>query len=533
MTLLLYFIILLVLHESILTAYSNVNDMLSRLLVNDFFINSYYLLWTSFWYLPTFLLISFSVTLINSSKNGVGYTWLAAGLFFVVVSLHYQNLNLYNYLADNCSMNFNTLLSNSVNKFHPALFYITLFHLLASLQLFLLNRKYKYSPNSNLALNACVGNSLTSVIVFTLFLGSWWALQEGSWGGWWNWDPSEVFGLFAMLYYLYTLHKLQKTSNYSIIASYLKILTQLVFITYIFIQLNFDLVSHNFGTKVDQFIDTSQNFLVLTASLVILITLTVNHLLCELSVNAAMSPRYTTQPNKSVLVWYASVAFALSLILLSSFSLLINDFLWKLLAVNILNSTKFTYFYTSLLITLVLIRSWSTQSYTALWLIYILYFGKEVLVLSIVPALSRVNLFHVSIVSLLFVMLSESNQSISLWEVLYENVSYVQSHTVYDVSTPFISLNNFMIEQLYSILTNSKVSELVWNFTWTASSNENHSFLHVIMPDLLTQSLYAGNGLSNYVINVLDFCISTSNFTLVLLLVAVRYLLKTCKLITS
>ena len=528
-----YFTSLLILHESTSITYSNINDTLSRLLTNDFFINSYYLLWTSFWYLPTFLLVSFSIVLVNSSKNGVGYVWLVTGLFLVLVSLHYQNLNLFNYFLDNCSINFNTLLSNSVNKFHPALFYITLFHLLASLKLFLLNKQRYYTLNLNLAYNAFIGNSFILIIIFTLFLGSWWALQEGSWGGWWNWDPSEVFGLFVMLYYLYTLHKLQKISTYPILAFYLKILTQLVLVTYIFIQLNFDLVSHNFGTKIDQFIDTSQNFLVLTVSLTGLTVLAARHLVHSLTTSEVISSWYTARSQKSVLIWHIFTALILTFILLSSFSLLINDFLWKLLAINIFNSTKFTYFYTSLLITIVLIRSWGVQPYTLLLPLYLIYFSKEALIVLVIPAVTKLNLFHVGLVSLLFIMLSESNQSTSFWEVLYENVSYVHSNTTYDVSTSFISLNNFMIEQLRSTLTNSKASELVWNFTWTASSNEGHNFTHTITPDLLTQSLYAGNGLSNYMINVLDFCISTNNLMLTLALVAMRYLLKTRKLIIS
>lgn len=500
---------------------------------NDFFINSYYILWTSFWYLPTFLVISFSVTLINSSKNAVGHVWLIIGLVLVVVSLHYQNLNLYNYVIDSCGVNFNTLLSNSVNKFHPALFYITLFHLLVSLQLFLLNNQYRYNLNLNLTYNMFVSNSLILVIIFTLFLGSWWALQEGSWGGWWNWDPSEVFGLFVMLYYLYTIHKSQKISSYPILTFYLKTLTNVVLITYVFIQLNFDLVSHNFGTKIDQFIDTSQNFMVLTAALVILIAAVISYLLRGLIVFTITSSSHTKYLQRSVLIWHLSLMLILSFILLSSFSLLINDFLWKLLTINIFNSTKFTYFYTSLLITVILVRSWDSQLFVILFPMFTAYVNKEVLVLLVIPTITRINLFHLGLVSLLFVMLSESNQSVSFWEILYENASHAEAQVVYDMAAPFISLNNFMVECLFNVLSNNKTLESIWNFTWTASSNENHSFSHSITPNLLTQSLYSGNGLSNYVINVLDFCITTTNLMLVILLITLRYLLKTRKLIMS
>lgn len=509
------------------------HDTLSRLFMNDFFVNSYYLLWTSFWYLPTFLVVSFSLLLVNASKNGVGYFWLFIGAILVLISIHYQNLNLFNYMLDNCGSNFNTLLSNSVNKFHPALFYLTLFPLLTSLYLFVLSRHYKYGLNSNLIHNSCWSNWLIVVIIFTLFLGSWWALQEGSWGGWWNWDPSEVFGLFVMIYYLYTLHKLQQVSTYPIMTFYLKILIQLVLLTYVFIQLNFDLVSHNFGTKIDQFVDTSQNFLVTTVFLILLVTLNSNQLLKQLTSVLVVSAWQTLHDEKPVRLWHISLVAVIVFILLSSFSLLINDFLWKLLTINILNSAKFTYFYSSLLIVILLIRVWGAQALALLLPTYLIYFNKEGLIILIPLMLSKLGALHATLLSLLFVMLSESNQSTSFWEILYENASYAQESLSYDIGLPFVALNNFMIENLLVVLANGTTIESVWNFIWTASSNEGHSFLHSITPNSLTQSLYSGNGLSSYVINVLDFSISTSNLLITLVLVMMSHLLNSSKLITS
>jgi hypothetical protein len=82
-----------------------------------------------------------------------------------------------------------------------------------------------------------------------LALGSWWAFQEGTWGGWWNWDSSEVFGLEFFLLILYVTHTYWKSSD--LLAWSISISCQFlaVLITYFFIQLNFDLVSHNFGVK--------------------------------------------------------------------------------------------------------------------------------------------------------------------------------------------------------------------------------------------------------------------------------------------
>lgn len=532
-TTLLYLILLLTLHESVITGYSNVNDTLSRLFMNDFFVNSYYILWTSFWYLPTFLIVTFSLLLLNLTKNGLGYTWLVIGVILIIISIHYQNLNTYNYLIDNCSSNFNVLLSNSVNKFHPALFYATLLHPFTMLQMSLTNSRRKYTVNQSLLHNTLVSNALTPVIIFTLFLGSWWALQEGSWGGWWNWDPSEVFGLLVMLYYLYILHKLQKFTNQPVLVVYLKILTQLILAAYVFIQLNFDLVSHNFGTRVDQFIDISQNFLVTVLFISTLIVMTVYRLSRELTKTSIIFDHSATRKNNFTLVWHALITLILVFILLSSFSLLLNDFLWKLLTVNVFNSSKATYFYTSLLITAVLIRSWSPQAYMSLLFVYISYLSKEVIILLLIPEVAVNSILHVTLITLLLVMLSESNQSTSLWGVLYESISHVQPSLVYDIGLPFMSLNNFMTELSFTTLSNSKVLESVWNFSWTASSNEGHSFLHTITPNILTQLLHSGNGLSSYMINVLDFSISVTSAIVIYTLLLIYYVLRVPKLITS
>jgi heme/copper-type cytochrome/quinol oxidase subunit 1 len=88
-------------------------------------------------------------------------------------------------------------------------------------------------------------------------------LQEGSWGGWWNWDPSEVFGLLTLLFFISRIHKVFSKQNFS--KNVLNDLTFFVilFQIYFFTQLNFDLVSHNFGTKIDNFIDNTNLYTLL------------------------------------------------------------------------------------------------------------------------------------------------------------------------------------------------------------------------------------------------------------------------------
>jgi hypothetical protein len=89
----------------------------------------------------------------------------------------------------------------------------------------------------------------TFLIIIALYLGSWWALQEGSWGGWWNWDISEVFGLLIFYKITVILHsKLYWSSRY--FNYWYSYIASVIFITfYLIMQINFELSAHDFGFK--------------------------------------------------------------------------------------------------------------------------------------------------------------------------------------------------------------------------------------------------------------------------------------------
>ena len=94
-------------------------------------------------------------------------------------------------------------------------------------------------------------------IVIALYLGSWWALQEGSWGGWWNWDSSEFFGLIIMYLLLFFFFH-SKLPLKTVYISYYFILNSLLylFIFFLLLQLNFSIISHNFGFRSLKFLNT-------------------------------------------------------------------------------------------------------------------------------------------------------------------------------------------------------------------------------------------------------------------------------------
>jgi len=97
----------------------------------------------------------------------------------------------------------NTLLINPIDFIHPPILYIVIiYNLLIYLQM-LLNKPTTWFFQTlffNLSFLA-VRLSIT-----TLLLGSWWAMQESSWGGWWVWERSENFLLLLTILYLKNIH---------------------------------------------------------------------------------------------------------------------------------------------------------------------------------------------------------------------------------------------------------------------------------------------------------------------------------------
>lgn len=227
-------------------------DTVTRLFDNDFYINRFYFFWTNFFYLYYFIVIVilslYSYQWIHTRLNMV-FIILSVGLFYFMSTTNYW-FNAFN-VHNMDSELLNPLLINSINKFHPFLFYIATFwsliYYFKFTSLFLYFSKSQYYSY----LSLCMLN----ILIFTLFLGSWWALQEGSWGGWWNWDPSEVFGLVVMSSYLFNLHSNTGVffkKRYSLISLTVNIL---ILTFYLIIQLNFDFVSHNFGTRTAVFVN--------------------------------------------------------------------------------------------------------------------------------------------------------------------------------------------------------------------------------------------------------------------------------------
>lgn len=152
------------------------------------------------------------------------------------------------FILDNYKANF--LLGNKVNKVHPFLFYISFIVFLIKPSS-LTPQKFQITYLQILFSLWCTYAFFT--LALSLYLGSWWALQEGSWGGWWNWDASEVFGVFLFYILMRGCHLSLYTFSFFNLTYFFMFCLIYVSLYYFSMQLNFMLVSHNFGFRKKYF----------------------------------------------------------------------------------------------------------------------------------------------------------------------------------------------------------------------------------------------------------------------------------------
>jgi cytochrome c biogenesis factor len=240
---------------SFFSGYSSLYDLNTRVSINDAYLGTYYFWWTNMTYLPFFFFLTL-LAILSSAPTQLGVRRLF--LVWVALLLIYP-LELYDYISANLNLTtplyhtygLNTLLTNVLNRYHPFVFYTSVFILAQVIWAKLISStRLRYFETAGLDLHYKQLSWLGILInLLALWMGSWWALQEGTWGGWWNWDSSEVFGLLLSLILLNFTHS-RADYSYRPYTYYKAIyLLNSFIISYFFIQLNFELVSHNFGSK--------------------------------------------------------------------------------------------------------------------------------------------------------------------------------------------------------------------------------------------------------------------------------------------
>jgi len=262
--------------------------------------------------------------------------------FYCLEVLDFIVFNWQSSILNTSLLQFNTLLVNNLNKIHPFLFYSGTFLVFNTL---LLTNLFKpvsihFLATYQLKQTSKVLLPTLTISLIALFLGSWWAVQEGTWGGWWNWDPSETFGLLFFLYVLVNLHTTYFLEDFFKLNKKNKFMVYVLILSYFFIQLNFDLVSHNFGVKFFYFFNNKLFFyLIILLTLVYLIWSTLKSILLNHS-NLILPSRRLRR--NLTLNWFRnwvtfSVQSLITISLLVSFFILFNYFIWNFINFNLFN----------------------------------------------------------------------------------------------------------------------------------------------------------------------------------------------------
>ena len=311
--------------------------------INDAFLGTYYFWWTNLTYLPAFFFILI-LACLSPYFNRVNISlWLLGCIIFTIYPtelLDYLVINASDKIHEYSDYGLNILLSNTLNRYHPCVFYISVAALFSSLIHHFRFDFHILAQTASFTRPTHIHTSELFVPVLNflaLWMGSWWALQEGTWGGWWNWDPSEMFGLLGGLLGLAFFHS-RKTLLNPLVSLHRTLLAAIVFIsTYFFIQLNFDLVSHNFGSKFFFFFNNNLFFL----EIISLGSVFGLYVLWNTFISHKNSINWIDTTNKAPQTLYlypkSSILVLIALWFIWSYKQLLNYFLWNFFELNTLN----------------------------------------------------------------------------------------------------------------------------------------------------------------------------------------------------
>lgn len=494
-------------------------DFFSRSYTNDFFTNTYYILWTNFSYLYIFVftylfIIMVSCSRLGSDKSLVVVTTVLLSLL-VISNLTYWHLNVYLSTVNIYGSNSNKLLTNSINKYHPFLFYVGSLNVL----LYFLGLKRVFFNKSNFHLTTLIlsirKSSLWLILLFfTLFLGAWWALQEGSWGGWWNWDPSEVFGLVITYSYLYVIHTPKSLNRLYWLLNSLKALSLFYLSVYFLIQLNFGLVSHNFGTRIDWFANSDHTYLLLLTLMSLFLLKTCLFLTKQFK-NSLLIFNNLNRKNMKLYSYGSSgtdFRFLLyGLIYLQSslaFIYIINDLLWKIFLINMFNnfqlfSIKLTIIYILAFFSLKLFN----LGHFHLLLFSYMYFFYDISILIVLPLVSLRLLINYSTVTHLLILFTLSN---SYNSEMYSFLTYNTLSLLDSIGWYSLNINSVENSTLFS--SAGVIVESLFNFFSTSDTTTSiQSFSCLAQNGISTQGLFSNTDAFRFFINMFDYSAVTIN----------------------
>jgi len=499
-------------------SYTVIADFMYRTYLDDFFANNFYYLWTSFLYLPILFFTLYLINMLSSLSSLQNFrlysTLLTSLLLFYINTFNFWGFNSVHYFNIINSEEINTLLFNTINKYHPFLFYLsssTLYIIFTTItSLGVPSTDYKFSVQLVLLTTFSASLKQIFIAIVTLYLGSWWAVQEGSWGGWWNWDPSEVFGLLFLIPTVLYLHLGVTSSDVTYTRRFFTYYLLAISLLYFLIQLNFNLVSHNFNTNstsnMHLFILLTGAFSFLTARLSIFFR---NSIGATLVVNLYFTLKNVTWSGVYYrVIFLLLISYLTFLILAASFSTLINEFLFIISGLDLSTVSNNIMSFEFIIYSLMITSTWSWSSIYLIVLVSATYHNLPYYFLLFVFSMcyrSIVFIMHYYLNVFLLVSLLSVGWYITVWDCegySIETDSWLNTQ-LYLLDT--LSLLSGGLDKLSLCIQNLAINHRPSSFYILSSTPESTTF-HLNSFDMLTtQSLINSSFFFKSVIKVFDF----------------------------
>jgi cytochrome c biogenesis factor len=434
-------------------------DCLSRLDLNLSYFIGIYFLWTNIYFIYIYFITI--ILLIFTLLYSIRYSNYCFKVVAIVYSLSlldiFTSAGSSVSLSNACSSNLaNLLLLNTINKYHPFILYICFFSLVFHV--------FFSKPSAWLHKQFMAFFFKTKVlflIFFTLYIGSWWAYQEGSWGGWWAWDPSESFGLVILLSILLLQHSNFRSKLFTHRKDLSVILLNLTLISYLILQTNFGITSHNFGLNNESNVFLKLNYIVLIIVSSTFIFAFFNKKIKVNNLLALGMQQLIIKLNYSYLITI--------LIILFSFVPLLTSLGWKLFTINSFNFNIDFYSVIHILVVFAMIWYGLDCNFNALIFFFLVFSLNYVTPMSLIffslctnIIFNRVLALHTLVLLFVYVCLLSSDYYVFSWDstlsvsptmylkkaLAHFNTECVKAPYLYSSLTNYLQeTNNILISQ--------------------------------------------------------------------------------------
>lgn len=472
-------------------------DFYNKTTLNDAPIGWFHLYWVTLSYLPSvFILALITSMLLLRLYTTVSFVVVLGFMYFYIVELEdFIFFNTLTNFSNPQTQLFNNLLTNLLNKYHPAIFYTSVI----CFTMYIVSYSARSVSNERgsatkfyTIFNNWWGITLQTNLV-ALTLGSWWALQEGTWGGWWNWDPSETLGLLVSFTVLMSIHNNVTKSSILPWLNLSKGLFYLFVSSYFFIQLNFEIVSHNFNFKLFHFFNSTGTIaqfftIALLLGLIQFRSLIAGHrVFYHLSTYA--TPNWLRLSKLHLYLTYASfIPFVL--LPLVSYLPIINYFTWNFLNVTFFYQTQPLEWLSFFIICSFFYRFGALHASTTVFTSLITFTSTSFTYLYTPFISGKLSIFHILLTLFLTLNLSALYSNYLVWDLGTVGTGVLTFSTCFFDKQHLFTCGDGLIERVVQWSDVSSFIGSTWNISGTSNIFEVSDFLLVFNHTTLTNTYF-------------------------------------------